>query len=241
MSNEIELKEAFEDIYQRAGKETGYWGKRFIRAVRKNGAITTAKKMLKPRNSNKLASGLESILNAGRPELSVEAIILDKRFSVLFTTQELVEAQQRLGIYQKESLIRMSSKDRLYPDELDPGQYIEGAKKQVRVNAYERDPKDRKSCINQHGFRCSICNLLLEERYGDIGKDFIHVHHLKPLAELGVEYKINPITDLSPVCPNCHAMLHRPEKVLSIEELRNIIIEVANRRMQTDAGCRPRG
>ena len=183
--------------------------------------------MLVHRKSNKRASGLEAILNAGRPELSVEKIILDKRFRGLFTQQELDEADRRLNGYQKEAEIRMAAKERFYPDELESGQYIEGAKKQIRINAYERDTKARNACIEHHGFRCAVCNLLLEEQYGDIGKSFIHVHHIKPLAELGIQYKLDPVTDLRPVCPNCHAMLHRPEKVLSIEELRNIITKVA--------------
>ncbi|MEW5967974.1 MAG: HNH endonuclease [Pseudomonadota bacterium] len=47
----------------------------------------------------------------------------------------------------------------------------------------------------------------------------MHVHHLKPLALTDGAYELDPIADLRPVCPNCHAMLHRGENVLSIEEL----------------------
>ncbi|MEG0771017.1 MAG: HNH endonuclease, partial [Clostridia bacterium] len=61
--------------------------------------------------------------------------------------------------------------------------------------------------------------------YGEIGKDFIHVHHLKPLNEIGEEYIVNPVNDLIPVCPNCHAMLHRKinAKYLSVEELKSLL------------------
>lgn len=65
-----------------------------------------------------------------------------------------------------------------------------------------------------------MCGFNFEFRYGKIGKDFIHVHHLKPLALTDSEYELDPIADLRPVCPNCHAMLHRGENVLSIEKLR---------------------
>ena len=35
------------------------------------------------------------------------------------------------------------------------------------------------------------------------------------------EVMIDPVKDLIPVCPNCHAMIHRKkEKVVSIDELR---------------------
>jgi 5-methylcytosine-specific restriction protein A len=61
--------------------------------------------------------------------------------------------------------------------------------------------------------------------YGEIGKGFIHVHHIVPIHKIGKEYKINYIEDLVPVCPNCHAMLHRKVngKELSIQELKEII------------------
>lgn len=48
-----------------------------------------------------------------------------------------------------------------------------------------------------------------EEVYGEIGKGFIHVHHIVPLSEINSEYKVNYKDDLIPVCPNCHSMLHK--------------------------------
>lgn len=108
----------------------------------------------------------------------------------------------------------------MFPDELEPGKkYVEGAKKLVQVNAYERDPKAREACLSHHGYNCAVCGFNFEARYGDIGKEFIHVHHLKPLALTDGQYELDPIADLRPVCPNCHAMLHRGERVLGIEEL----------------------
>ncbi|MBK7495215.1 MAG: HNH endonuclease [Candidatus Omnitrophica bacterium] len=76
------------------------------------------------------------------------------------------------------------------------------------------------ACSRVHGLDCTVCGLNFEARYGELGKGFIHVHHLKPLALTDGEYELNPVADLRPVCPNCHAMLHRPEQTLSIEELR---------------------
>lgn len=95
---------------------------------------------------------------------------------------------------------------------------FEGAKKQVIVNAYERNPTARKECLNNYGFKCSVCGFDFEEVYGEIGTEYIHVHHLKPLNEINEEYRVDPINDLRPVCPNCHSMLHKAK--LSIEQLR---------------------
>ena len=66
-------------------------------------------------------------------------------------------------------------------------------------------------------------NFDFEKVYGEVGKEFIHVHHLKEIASIGENYQINPLTDLRPVCPNCHAMLHRKNPAYTIEELQNLI------------------
>jgi 5-methylcytosine-specific restriction protein A len=109
----------------------------------------------------------------------------------------------------------------IYPDEVDQGQpCVEGAKKLVAVNRYERDPRARQACLAHYGFDCSACGFNFEETYGDLGQDYIHVHHLIPIHTIGEEYEVDPIKDLRPVCPNCHAMLHRAEPCLTIESLR---------------------
>ncbi|HEY0073497.1 MAG TPA: HNH endonuclease [Abditibacteriaceae bacterium] len=108
-------------------------------------------------------------------------------------------------------------------EELQEPTYIEGARKQITVNAYERDPKARAKCIEIYGTRCAVCYFNFEAFYGSVGKGFIHVHHLKPLSRINDSYEVNPETDLRPVCPNCHAMLHRQKETLTIEELKQII------------------
>jgi len=111
--------------------------------------------------------------------------------------------------------------DNLYPEEVSSS-LKEGSKKTVTVNSYERNPKARSECIKRYGVSCTVCGFNFESIYGQRGKGFIYVHHLVPVSDIGDEYEINPITDLRPVCPNCHAMLHRKRNI-SIEELINII------------------
>lgn len=97
----------------------------------------------------------------------------------------------------------------------------EGTKKQITVNAYERNRKARNICIEQYGYRCIVCGFDFEKEYGIIGRNFIEVHHIKPLHEIDESYCIDPIADLRPVCPNCHAMLHRAN--ITIEDRKKII------------------
>lgn len=111
-----------------------------------------------------------------------------------------------------------------YPDDVQsPETVIEGAKKTVVVNKYERDPAARNRCIAKWGVKCSVCGFNFEERYGALGKGFIHVHHLIPLSEIGEEYKLNPEKDLRPVCPNCHAMIHRSNPPIPIEKMKKLL------------------
>lgn len=103
----------------------------------------------------------------------------------------------------------------------DAENVVEGAKKQITVNAYERDPTAKPRCIKKWGTTCVVCAFDFHAAYGDLGKGFIHVHHLRPIHTIGESYELDPENDLRPVCPNCHAMLHRKKEVLSIEELIN--------------------
>ncbi len=102
---------------------------------------------------------------------------------------------------------------------LAPERYSEGALRRISVNAYERDPRARKACIEHYGTDCCVCGFSFVKHFGDMGKGFIHVHHIRPLADIGETYKVDPVADLIPVCPNCHAMLHRKNPPYLPQEL----------------------
>ena len=101
----------------------------------------------------------------------------------------------------------------------------EGAKYSVNVNRYERSSIARLKCIEKNGCKCMVCGMDFEEKYGELGKGFIHSHHIVPLSMINKEYKVDYEKDLVPVCPNCHAMLHRGEngKILTVDELKKKI------------------
>ena len=124
----------------------------------------------------------------------------------------------------------MDFSGRLFPDEVDENALVEGARKTVMVNAHERNPEARRQCLAEHGYKCRVCKVLFEEIYGDLGKEFIHVHHLLPVASVGREYTVDPIHHLCPVCPNCHAMMHREEPPLTPDELVERMKEKRSRR-----------
>lgn len=94
----------------------------------------------------------------------------------------------------------------------------------VEVNRYEHDENARRICIARHGTRCAVCGFDFEASYGEIGSDFIDVHHLVPPSDLGNGYELDPVTDLVPLCANCHAMAHRGVSVpRTVAELQRIV------------------
>ncbi|MEG1334582.1 MAG: HNH endonuclease [Bacteroides sp.] len=96
----------------------------------------------------------------------------------------------------------------------------EGKKIGTYTTRYERDPKLRQQALSFHGYTCMVCGFNFLKAYGDIGRGFIHVHHVNPLFETG-EQIVNPKTDLVPVCPNCHCMIHRDKNnTLTVEQLK---------------------
>jgi 5-methylcytosine-specific restriction enzyme A len=105
----------------------------------------------------------------------------------------------------------------------DPRTYMEGASRRVWVNAYERDRRAREECIARHGTQCRICDFDFGAHYGPEADGHIHVHHIRPLSDIRDEYEVDPVTDLVPVCPNCHAVIHLGGGCRSIEEVREMI------------------
>ncbi len=110
-----------------------------------------------------------------------------------------------------------------YDDELESYNGLEGRKRKLFSTRYERNPAHRRRAIKAHGLSCMVCEFNFGEVYGRHGEGFIHVHHNKPLSETG-EMTIDPVNDLSVLCPNCHAMVHKERaKTLSIAQLKALM------------------
>ena len=109
-----------------------------------------------------------------------------------------------------------------------PNSFWEGALRRITVNAFERDAAARRACIDHFGAACNVCGFDFSSFFGELGGGFIHVHHTLPLSEVRVGYAVDPKRDLVPVCPNCHAMLHRTSPPLTIEKLRKHLLDAAS-------------
>ncbi|MGB3633997.1 MAG: hypothetical protein WA982_08145 [Rubrobacteraceae bacterium] len=123
-----------------------------------------------------------------------------------------------------ESLGWVSPRELPIPEEISSKDWlVEGSTKRITVNAYERNQEARRKCIEHYGSSCVVCGLDLALLYGPIAQGFVHVHHLKPLSDMGMEYVVDPVADLRPVCPNCHAIIHLGGKTRTIEEVRELL------------------
>jgi len=112
-------------------------------------------------------------------------------------------------------------------DEFTSFNGLEGKKQRVFSTRYERNPALRMRAIKEHGLSCMACSFNFSEEYGTHGEGFIHVHHNKALSETG-EMRIDPIKDLSVLCPNCHAMIHKERtRTLTVSELKELISKAA--------------
>ena len=100
----------------------------------------------------------------------------------------------------------------------------EGLMKSELVTKFERSHVNRSLCLAYHGYDCAACKLNLQSKYGNIARNFIHVHHINPLSTSGI-HKPDPISDFVPLCPNCHSIAHLENPAIPIARIREIIKE----------------
>lgn len=145
------------------------------------------------------------------------------RFRVWHETGDLVILPDEYAYTTPENLI--SSREELRRDEGDDNTsivYTEGRASSYKATRYERSEAAREACIAHYGPQCAVCNLDFGTRYGEAFWGYIHVHHLTPVADVNGEYTVDPVEDLRPVCPNCHAVIHQQSPPFTISKVREM-------------------
>lgn len=101
----------------------------------------------------------------------------------------------------------------------------EGGQRVVVSVRPERDPRLRRAAISIHGLDCMACGFNFGRVYGEIGRDYVEVHHVVQLAKPKVERTpTDPKKDLIVLCANCHRVVHRRRSVcLTLDELKGHI------------------
>ena len=141
--------------------------------------------------------------------------LLEKRESVAVAE---ADKEGRPGSANSSSAKKLPS----YDESLTTG-ITEGGVRKTFSTTYERDPRLRREALKIHGYSCLACGFNFEDHYGQVGKDFIEVHHMIPLAEGERESDPN---NLIPLCSNCHRMIHRLyNKIENREEALDVLKE----------------
>ena len=106
----------------------------------------------------------------------------------------------------------------------EPERLKEGALQEKHLTYHERNPQLRRICIEIYGWKCIACGFDFQEKYGDLGKEYIEVHHLFPISQTEGEHNVDPEKDLVPLCANCHAMIHRlKDKEMTVKALKKCL------------------
>ena len=131
-----------------------------------------------------------------------------------------------IGYLKSRESVKCSSQPNKYDIKDVVEEYEEGSLLDCHGSKYERNRKARNECLEYYGYTCRVCGFDFEKQYGDIGRNFIEVHHRTEISSYsGEKHKIDHINDLIPVCSNCHSMLHRTRPTLSIDELKRFLKE----------------
>jgi hypothetical protein len=101
-----------------------------------------------------------------------------------------------------------------------PHLFREGKPITVRSSRFERDPEARRVCLDHYGSACIVCGFRSDQVFGGELTGIIHVHHVTPLSSVAMEHQIDPVKDLRPVCPNCHAAIHSRNPAYGIDEIK---------------------
>jgi predicted restriction endonuclease len=106
-------------------------------------------------------------------------------------------------------------------DLIDEGGYVE-RNSLVRKRSNKLRDAALKHYKDKDGIKCALCGFDFEKTYGEIGKDFIEIHHKKPIYQYEdqdqKQFLRDALDNLIPVCSNCHRMLHR-KKDISEEDI----------------------
>ena len=76
--------------------------------------------------------------------------------------------------------------------------------------------KAKELFIKKHGHLfCQSCGFDFEKTYGELGRNFIEAHHVKPVSQLK-EGEKTKVSDIKMLCSNCHSMIHRDARAFNL-------------------------
>ena len=171
----------------------------------------------------KFEDGVYKINDLGRAYLAKHRDAVEYLFDNNFDFEDLKESLDKLNqglVEDKEPVIFDES-----------FQVSEGRAVFKTSKVFQRSSKLRKFAIDrfktEEGIFCEVCNFNFYKIYGNLGRDFIEIHHKKPIFtfdQIDFDQTLETaLINLSPLCANCHRMIHRNSNELSVERLKKLI------------------
>jgi 5-methylcytosine-specific restriction protein A len=97
-------------------------------------------------------------------------------------------------------------------DDEPPATRLEDLRRLRLHKRIERNGQLADSVKRAQGYVCQICGLDFARVYGALGIQYIEAHHLTPPADLmGRVIALDPVSDFTVLCANCHCMIHRSD------------------------------
>lgn len=160
-------------------------------------------------------NGISKITDAGLTYLEENEVVLDSLETQGFKPEEIEREVERdySGIVIEEGALERTTTTQRRRSQL---------LRQLAVQEFKIKNNNRLFCV--------ACNFDFSAIYGELGKDFIEIHHTSPIHEMDISGSRQNIEEalrkVFPLCSNCHRMVHRNRgEMLSIDRLREIIGE----------------
>ena len=208
-----ELIQKLRDIMKPAGEDlqilSGRSDDKFSQKVRNLKAHNTCERFGYAQYKGGPRDGYVEITNNGKQHLEQNKDILKYLLINDFTYLDLTENLRQVEQNQNKKKIEVFDENVIIQ---------EGTKRLAEVAVYERSSTLRNYAIKfftkDDRISCQCCTFNFSDFYGDtIGKGFIEIHHTKPIFKYeddDIENTLKQaVTNLTPVCSNCHRMIHR--------------------------------
>lgn len=110
----------------------------------------------------------------------------------------------------------------IFADDVRKEAVFEGERHRKEVAFIKRNSAIVAKAKRELGCDCWVCGFNFGDVYGGHGYGFIEAHHIEPLSTRS-ESKETSVTDFAMLCANCHRMIHRSGKPMSVDELKRVV------------------
>ncbi len=165
-----------------------------------------------------LSKSWKAIVRATIERSSSDSTIYDGKEDLFESIEGIGNGHWGLRNYNSTSYVELTQED----DEFSEGK-IALSKHLRRERNVKLIRKAKNKFIADHGhLYCEVCGFDFENIYGELGKDFIEAHHLKPISQMKDNEKTK-VEDILMVCSNCHSMIHRKKPWLTKGQIKKIL------------------